>query len=171
MVGIVLHALSLPYCHQNIIKQCYCDHISITQLGCGGEVAYVKRAALGVALCGLLIPLSVVIFSYFSIIIAALKMKGTKRCHKILSTCGPQIFITCLYYVPRCWVYITHTLGFKLNSDARVVITMMYSLIPAIVNPVIYCFKTKDIKEALMQRFKNRKVGTALKIDQKQTIK
>lgn len=43
----------------------------------------------------------------------------------------------------------------------------MYSLIPAAVNPVIYCLKTKDIKEALIQRYKNRKASVAIKVDNK----
>lgn len=171
MMGIVLHALTLPYCNLNIVTQCYCDHISITQLGCGENVAYVKKVALANALVSLLVPLTFIIFSYFSIIIAVLKMSHTERGHTVLSTCVPQIFITCLYYIPRCFVYLAHNLGFSLSTDARIVITMMYSLIPAVVNPVIYCFKTKDIKEVLMQRFKKRKVSIAIKIDYKQNIK
>ncbi|XP_036936065.1 olfactory receptor 52Z1-like [Acanthopagrus latus] len=161
MTGVVLHALTLPYCDKNVILQCYCDHLSITKLGCGENVAYVNIVALGMALLGLLGPLTFIIFSYFSIIIAALKMSSTDRQYKVLSTCAPQIFITCLYYVPRCFVYLANYLGFTFSTDARVVITMMYSLIPAAVNPVIYCFKTKDIKEALIRRFKSRKVSTA----------
>ncbi|XP_038548449.1 olfactory receptor 52B2-like [Micropterus salmoides] len=159
MLGLVLHALTLPYCNQNIITQCYCDHISVTQLGCGENVAYVKSVALVNSLLTLLVPLTFIIFSYVSIIIAVLKMSHTERHHKVLSTFAPQIFITCLYYVPRCFVYLAHYLGYSFSTDARIVITMLYSLIPPVVNPMIYCFKTKDIKEALMQRFKNRKVS------------
>lgn len=158
MTGIVLHALTLPYCNLNVITQCYCDHISITKLGCGKEVAYVKQVSLGNALVSLLVPLTVIILSYVFIIIAVLKMSQRDRQHKILSTCVPQILITCLYYVPRCFVYLAHNLGFSLKTDVRVVITMMYSLIPAAVNPLIYCLKTKDIKEALIKRFKNKRI-------------
>nr|XP_046245042.1 olfactory receptor 1E3-like [Scatophagus argus] len=171
MLGIVLHAVTLPYCDQNIIKQCYCDHISITQLGCGENVVYVKSVALGNALVTLLVPLTFIISSYFSIIIAALKMSHAVGCHKVLSTCAPQILITCLYYVPRCFVYLAHHLGFSLDNDARVVITMTYSLIPAVVNPIIYCFKTKEIKEALIKRLKNRKVSASIKSGHKQNMK
>ncbi|XP_041654357.1 olfactory receptor 52Z1-like [Cheilinus undulatus] len=162
MMGIVLHALTLPYCHKNIISHCYCDHLSITQLGCGDGVAYVKAVALANAMVSLLVPLSFIIFSYFSVIIAVLKMSQTEGRTKALSTCAPQIFITCLYYVPRCFNYIAHNLGFRFSSDARIAITMMYSLIPAVVNPIIYCLKTKDIKEALIHRFKRRKVNIAV---------
>ncbi|XP_026170163.1 olfactory receptor 52Z1-like [Mastacembelus armatus] len=171
MLGLVLHALTLPYCNLNVITQCYCDHISITQLGCGENVTYVKYVALINSLFSLLGPLAVIIFSYFAIIIATLKMSHTQSHHRVMSTCAPQIFITCLYYVPRCFVYIAHNLGFSLDTNARIIITMTYSLIPCIVNPLIYCFKTKNIKDALIQRFKNRKVSIAFQIDHKHNMK
>ncbi|XP_034556397.1 olfactory receptor 52Z1-like [Notolabrus celidotus] len=163
MMGIVLHAYTLPYCDQNIIIQCYCDHISVTQLGCGDEeVAYVKYVAFVNAMISLLVPLTFIIVSYFSVIIVLLKMSQAEGRHKALSTCAPQIFITFLYYVPRCFVYIAHQLGFKFTPDVRIAITMMYSLIPAAVNPIIYCLKTKDIKEALMHRLQNRKIHAGI---------
>ncbi|XP_030008163.1 olfactory receptor 52Z1-like [Sphaeramia orbicularis] len=159
MVGVVSHALTLSYCDKNIIKQCYCDHYTITNLGCNtDEVVFVKWVALYMALIGLLVPLSFIIFSYFSIIIAVLKTSQAESRYKLLATCAPQIFITCLYYVPRCFIYIATNLNFKIEPEARVVITMMYSLIPAAVNPLIYCFKTKDIKEALLQILKKKKL-------------
>ncbi|KAM3616016.1 uncharacterized protein V6R79_010865 [Siganus canaliculatus] len=154
MFAVVFHALTLPYCNLNIIAQCYCDHISITRLGCGDGVAYVKEVALIVALINLLVPLAFVIFSYFSIIVAVLRISQSDRRHKVMSTCAPQLFITCLYYVPRCFNYLSHNLGLTVSSEARVIITMMYSLIPAAVNPLIYCFKTQAVKETLVKRFK-----------------
>ncbi|XP_075891888.1 olfactory receptor 52N5-like [Nelusetta ayraudi] len=159
MMGIVFHALTLRYCNRNTILHCYCDHVSIVSLGCGEEVTYVRIVALGNAMVTLLVPLTVIILSYIFITIAALKMSQTQSRHKILSTCLPQLMVTCLYYVPRCFVYITNNLGLlTLRSDTRVVIAMMYSLIPAVVNPLIYCLKTKDIKETLTRRFKNKRI-------------
>ncbi|XP_069017078.1 olfactory receptor 52B2-like [Embiotoca jacksoni] len=163
MMGIVLHASTLPYCNLNTIMHCYCDHISITRLGCGENVAYVKNVALANAMVTLLVPLTFIIFSYLSVIIAVLRMSVTERRHKVLSTCAPQLFITCLYYVPRCFVYLANNLGLHFSLVAHIIIAMMYSLIPTVVNPIIYCFKTKDIKKALMQRLKNRKINTGIK--------
>lgn len=162
MMGIVQHALTLPYCDLNIIMQCFCDHNSVTKLGCGDGVAYIKQVAFANAMVTLLVPLSFIIISYFSIIMAVVKMSLSENHHKVLSTCAPQIFITCLYYVPRCIVYLTDILGVKVSLDARVIITMMYSFIPATVNPLIYCLKTMEIKTALTQRFKNKKINLAL---------
>lgn len=154
MMGLVLHALTLPYCNLNIIPQCYCDHLSVTQLACGENVAYVKRVALGNSMVTLLVPLSFIGFSYSSIVVAVLKISQNDRRHKVLSTCIPQFTVTCLYYMPRCFVYIAQELGFNLSSEARTVITLMYSLMPAMLDPIIYCLKMKDIKETLMKKFR-----------------
>lgn len=158
MLGVVFHALTLPYCDRNIITQCYCDHVSVTSLGCGDEVRYVKKVALGNALVTLLLPLTVILLSYIFITAAVVKTSQSLSQRKIVSTCLPQLMVTCLYYVPRIFVYITHNLGsMTLRSEVRVVVTMMYSLIPAAVNPLIYCFKTKDIKETFLRRLKKQR--------------
>ncbi|KAM9800862.1 olfactory receptor 52Z1P-like [Neosynchiropus ocellatus] len=153
MVGVVFHALTLPYCNSNVIQQCYCDHISITKLACGPNVAYIKLIALSVALLNLLGPLGFIIVSYISIIFSVLRVPANERRLKVLSTCVPQILITCLFYVPRCFVYLANNLGYRFSVDGQIVITMLYSLLPCVVNPLIYCFKTKDIKQALVRRF------------------
>ncbi|KAF6724877.1 Olfactory receptor 1E1 [Oryzias melastigma] len=167
MMGIVLHASSLSFCDIRV-SQCYCDHASVTKLACGENVAFVQEVAFANAMVTLLFPLSFIIFSYFSIIIAVLKMSNTEGYRKVLSTCAPQILTTCLYYVPRCVVYITDNLKVKVSPDARIIIALLYSLIPAAVNPLIYCLKTADIKAALIKRFKSRKINMALKSNTKQ---
>ncbi|XP_042343287.1 olfactory receptor 52E8-like [Plectropomus leopardus] len=159
MMGIALHALTLPYCDSNIIVQCYCDHISITNMACGGDVKYVKTVAVTFAMFSLLLPISFILFSYISIFVVVLRMQNKEGRYKTLSTCTPQLFISCLYYLPRCFVYLAHNTGFTFSPDIRILLVLLYSLIPCAVNPIIYCFKTKDIKDILMKRLKNVKVG------------
>lgn len=166
MSGVLAHALTLSYCSSNIIMQCYCDHLSITNLGCGlDEVRFVKTVAVGNAMFSLLLPLTFIVFSYISIILVAmLKLtRTTEGRYKTLSTCTPQIFITCLYYLPRCFVYISNYLGYSFGVDFRISLVLLYSLLPAAVNPVIYCFKTKDIKTNMIKRFKKMSICGNLK--------
>ncbi|XP_038132082.1 olfactory receptor 52N5-like [Cyprinodon tularosa] len=152
MFGVVLDALSLPFCNSNIIVHCYCDHISIFKLGC--ENAHISAAlGLGLAMFSLLVPLGFIIFSYFIIIVSVLRISSSEGRIKALSTCTPQVIITCLFYFPRCFVYLANFVGYTFSASAHVVIVMLYSHLPAAVNPIIYCFKTKDIKESLKIRF------------------
>ncbi|XP_053176162.1 olfactory receptor 52E8-like [Scomber japonicus] len=153
MVGIVFDAFTLPFCNSNIIVQCYCDHIAITALGCE-NVLKVQIVAFGLAMLSLLLPLGFIIFSYFVIIIAVIRMSSSEGRIRTLSTCAPQLLITCLYYMPRCFVYLANNVGFTFSIPVRIVVVMLYSLLPAAVNPIIYCFKTKDIKENLKKKLK-----------------
>ncbi|XP_044058414.1 olfactory receptor 52E8-like [Siniperca chuatsi] len=159
MMAVVIHALTLPYCNSNIIVQCYCDHISITSLACGGNVKYVQTVAVGLAMFSLLLPLSFIIFSYISIFVVVLRIPNMQGRYKVLSTCTPQLFISCLYYLPRCFVYLANAIGFSFSLDIRILLILLYSLLPCAVNPIIYCFKTKEIKDILMKRMKNAQVG------------
>ncbi|XP_019943748.1 olfactory receptor 52E8-like [Paralichthys olivaceus] len=157
MVGVLFNALTLPYCNSNIIIQCYCDYIAITALGCE-NVREVQVIAFGFAMFSLLVPLGFIVFSYFVIIVAVGRISSSEGRVRTLSTCMPQLLITFLYYMPRCFVYLANNVGFTFSVPVRIVVVMLYSLLPAAVNPMIYCFKTKDIKENLKKKLFNRKI-------------
>ncbi|XP_026170150.1 olfactory receptor 2AT4-like [Mastacembelus armatus] len=164
MVAVVFHALTLPFCKLNVIAQCYCDHISITSQACGEDVKIVAVTSLCIAMFCLLVPLAFILFSYISIIVVIMKMSNAAGRKKTLSTCTPQIFITCLFYLPRCFVYVANTFGFSFSLDVRILLILLYSLFPAAVNPIIYCFKTQDIKQMLMKRLKKAQIGIEIKL-------
>ncbi|KAM9734159.1 olfactory receptor 52E8-like [Menidia menidia] len=162
MFGVVFDALALPFCNSNIIVQCYCDHLSIINLGCE-NVRGSTLLGIGLAMFSLLVPLSFIILSYFIIIIAVLKISSSEGRIRTMSTCTPQLLITGLFYLPRCFVYLANFVGFTFSSPIRIVVIMIYSLLPAAVNPIIYCFKTKDIKENLKRKLFSSKIKSILK--------
>ncbi|XP_033969186.1 olfactory receptor 2AT4-like [Trematomus bernacchii] len=164
MVTVVLQALTLPYCKSNVITQCFCDHISITSQACGREVTIVQVTTLCLAMFCLLLPLAFILFSYISIIVVILKMSNAAGRKRTLSTCSPQIFITCLFYLPRCFVYVANTVGFSFSLDVRILLVLLYSLLPAAVNPMIYCFKTQDIKQTLIKKLNKTRIGIDIKV-------
>uniref|UniRef100_A0A3P8VEM3 Olfactory receptor n=1 Tax=Cynoglossus semilaevis TaxID=244447 RepID=A0A3P8VEM3_CYNSE len=158
LITIILQALPLDYCKSNVIAQCYCDHISITSQACGENVKSVQITTLCMAMFCLLLPLAFILFSYVSILVVILKMSNSAGRRKTMSTCTPQIFITCLFYLPRCFVYVANTVGFSFSLGVRIFLILLYSLLPAAVNPIIYCFKTQDIKQALMKRVRTTRI-------------
>lgn len=155
LVTILIQALPLPFCNSNVIVQCFCDHISITSQACGEGVQSVRVTTLCMALFCLLLPLTFIVFSYASIITVIAKMSTAAGRRKTLSTCTPQLFVTCLFYLPRCFVYVANTVGFYFSVDVRILLILLYSLVPPAVNPLIYCFKTQDIKQTLMKKLRN----------------
>ncbi|XP_030634026.1 olfactory receptor 4Q2-like [Chanos chanos] len=163
MTGTVLQTISAPYCGPNIITRCYCDHSSITSLTCGNVYEVFLPGFIN-AMFILLCPLSFIIFSYISIIVSVMKISSREGRYKTFSTCTPQLLITCLYYIPRFFVYMTSSIGFDLSIDVRVSLIMLYSLFPALINPMIYCLRTKEIKDVLTKRLKNRPVRLDIKV-------
>lgn len=164
MVTIILQALTLPFCKSNVIAQCYCDHISITSQACGEDVRLVQVTTLCFAMFCLLLPLAFILFSYVTIIMVIMKMSSSAGRRKTLSTCTPQIFITCLFYLPRCFVYIANTVGFYFSLDVRILLILLYSLFPPALNPIIYCFKTQEIKQTLIKKLKTTRIGIEVKL-------
>nr|XP_054598435.1 olfactory receptor 2AT4-like [Nothobranchius furzeri] len=163
MLTTIFQALDLLYCKSNVIAQCYCDHISIMSQACGNDVKNAQVVGLCIAMFCLLLPLAFIIFSYASIIVVILKISTSAGRRRTLSTCTPQIFITGLFYLPRCFVYVASTVGFSFSLDTRIVLILLYSLLPAAVNPTIYCFKTQDIKQTLVKKFTTTKIGLKVK--------
>ncbi|XP_067307787.1 odorant receptor 103-1 [Pseudorasbora parva] len=150
---MAIRAYPLPYCAENTIIHCYCDHISITSLACTNRALY-SFPAFAFAMVVLLGPLAFIVFSYCAIIVAVLRISSAQGRLKTFSTCSPQLIIIALYFLPRCFIYLSSNIGINFSTDLRLVIIMMYSLFPPMVNPLIYCLRTKDVMESLLKRLK-----------------
>uniref|UniRef100_A0A3B4BVV6 Olfactory receptor n=1 Tax=Pygocentrus nattereri TaxID=42514 RepID=A0A3B4BVV6_PYGNA len=144
-VLILVQTAAVPYCDSNVITQCFCDQISISKLACG-DLRSLILFCFSMAMFVLLGPLSFIIFSYIAIIITVLKMSNVQARYKTFSTCSPQLLIICLYYLPRCAVYANDIKG-QMSVSTRIMLIMWYSLLPPLVNPIIFCFRTKEIRE------------------------
>ncbi|XP_056613352.1 olfactory receptor 2A14-like [Triplophysa dalaica] len=159
----VIRAYPLPYCAGNTIVQCYCDHFSITSLSCTDKTLYTIPAFASVLIM-LLGSLAIIIFSYSAIILAVLRISSTQGRLKTFSTCSPQLIIIALFFLPRCLNYLFNNIGLKISNDIRVVIIMLYSLLPPMINPIIYCLRTEEVKKILRGLLQKRQIGVPLKM-------
>ncbi|XP_050958722.1 olfactory receptor 52E8-like [Labeo rohita] len=154
---LVFHAFDEPYCNSNIINQNYCERNAVIKLSCR-DIKQKRLFGFGYAMFIILGPLIFIIFSFIAIFTSVFKISDIQARYKTLSTCTPQLFIIFLYYVPRCVVY-TFDLTASFTPDLRIMLTMWYNLLPPVVNPMIYCFRTKEIKDALRRKMRQRKVS------------
>ncbi|XP_041948118.1 olfactory receptor 2AT4-like [Alosa sapidissima] len=149
---------ALPYCGPNLIYQCYCDHNSVVRLSCA-DYSFPNLVAFTLAMVVLLIPLVFIVYSYIHIIYSVVKIASSQGQWKTFSTCATQMCIISLYYLPRCTVYIFNITGLYMNLDLRIALILFYSLFPPLVNPFIYCFRTKEIKQTLARWFSVMSLG------------
>uniref|UniRef100_A0A3B3Z8I2 G-protein coupled receptors family 1 profile domain-containing protein n=1 Tax=Periophthalmus magnuspinnatus TaxID=409849 RepID=A0A3B3Z8I2_9GOBI len=148
MITVVMQTVFLPFCKSNVIAQCYCDRMSIISKTCAENILSLNMTALSLAMFCILLPQAFILFSYTSVIVVILKMTHAKGRRKTFSTCTSQILFTC-FYLPRCILYLSNFKDFSFSLDFRI---LLITLLPAAVNPVIYCFKTQDIKKSLFMK-------------------
>ncbi|XP_076833407.1 olfactory receptor 2AT4-like [Brachyhypopomus gauderio] len=152
LTAIVIQTIGEDYCNSNVIAQCFCDQNSIVKLACS-NFKHSKLLTFCIAMTVLLGPLAFIIFSYIAIIVTVLKISNVYAMYKAFSTCSLQLLTICIYYVPRCAAYITDQ-RVQMDISTRIMICMWYSLLPPLVNPVIFCFQTKQIRDIVMVKLR-----------------
>ncbi|XP_071219337.1 olfactory receptor 1E16-like [Salvelinus alpinus] len=144
-----IQSSQMPFCGPNRIIHCYCDTSSLNQLSCA-DISSQSRVSFSLAMFVLLLPFSFIIFSYVNIIVTVMRMANTQGRLKTFSTCVTQGCIISIYYIPRFVVYATPYIpNMTMTPDLRIGLTILYSLLPPLLNPFIYCLRTKEIKASL----------------------
>ncbi|KAM6449013.1 olfactory receptor 14I1-like [Liasis olivaceus] len=136
---------SMPFC-SNIINQFFCELPQLIKLYCPDSYisetwVLVFGSCLGVG-C-----LSFIISTYVRIFSTGLRMSSVERREKAFSTCIPHLVVVSLFVgnsLLAHFAYLMPTFPPKLEES----FTVLYTLVPSLMNPVIYSMRNKDVKAA-----------------------
>ncbi|XP_069828873.1 olfactory receptor 2AT4-like [Dendropsophus ebraccatus] len=148
LIGICMNLTLVFSCGRTKINSCFCTSSSVYNLACG-DVTFPRRVGFGTAMVALLLPLSFIIFSYIAIIRIVNSSTHLANGQKALYTCTTHLFVIALYYIPRLFVYITNQTQLILNADVNVLILCLYTFLPHVANPIIYCLRNKEIRHIM----------------------
>ncbi|XP_070584598.1 olfactory receptor 14A16-like [Erythrolamprus reginae] len=158
MVGFLNSAMnagtlfSLPFC-STVIHQFFCEVPHLMEISCFDpkfrEIWVVLLSTLLAIVCFMLI-----IMSYVKIFKTVLSMSSVASRQKAFSTCIPHLLVVCLLCGTGILSHFISNSGSSYNWDE--VLAVIYSVIPPMMNPIIYSMKNKDIKAALWKLFKQR---------------
>ncbi|XP_055964331.1 olfactory receptor 12-like [Sorex fumeus] len=137
---------SLPFCGSNRINHFFCDVTALLQLACA-DTALNEMILFGI--CGLIIlgTTAVIIVSYGYIIVTILRMRAGSGRLKVFSTCGSHLTAVSLFYGTLFVIYAQP--GAMESMEQSKVISVFYTLVIPMLNPLIYSLRNKDVKEAL----------------------
>ncbi|XP_006992766.3 olfactory receptor 7G2-like [Peromyscus maniculatus bairdii] len=140
---IVLH---LSFCTELVIPHFFCELTQITKLACSNTLIdniliYISCSVFGG------VPLSGIILSYSQIASTVLRMSSSEGRYKAFSTCGSHLSVVSLFYGTGFGVYISSTV--TESSRKTAVASVLYSVVPQMMNPFIYSLRNRDMKEAL----------------------
>ncbi|XP_051820680.1 olfactory receptor 1044-like [Antechinus flavipes] len=148
----VILTFRLSYCGSNVINHFYCDDMPLMKLSCSDTSfkqmwIFICAGILGAA------ALFIVFVSYVFIVSAILKMKSAEGRRKAFFTCGSHMVAVTLFYGTLIFMYLQPSSKHSLDTDKMV--SVFYSVIIPMLNPLIYSLRNKEVKDALKKALSN----------------
>ncbi|XP_063302419.1 olfactory receptor 5AP2-like [Pelobates fuscus] len=141
-------AFRVPLFCSSHVNHFYCDLIPILTLSCQdtflNEVflfTFAGSIEVGSLLC--------ILVSYTCILLALFKIHSTAGGHKTFSTCASHLTVVALFYGPVLYMYLRPTTSYSMDGDW--VVSVFYTVVVPMLNPIIYSLRNKDVKEALQK--------------------
>uniref|UniRef100_A0A8C6KKW5 Olfactory receptor n=1 Tax=Nothobranchius furzeri TaxID=105023 RepID=A0A8C6KKW5_NOTFU len=154
MATLVGLAGSQWFCGSNIIEHCYCDHMALVSLACDSTEKSCA-AGLAVIVCFVGADIPIIFFSYMKILSVALQMTAASEDRlKAFHTCSTHLMVIMCFYLVGSITFLSHNLNLRISKDANTIMGIMYILIPATVNPIIYGVRTKEIRHGFLRLFR-----------------
>ncbi|XP_066840588.1 olfactory receptor 14C36-like [Anser cygnoides] len=137
---------SLPLCQGNAVDQFFCEIPQILKLSCTDsylrEAGFLMFSAFLGFGC-----LSFIVVSYVQIFMAVLRMPSEQGRHKAFSTCLPHLAVVSLFVNTGVFAYLKPPSISSPSMD--LVVSVLYSVVPPAVNPLIYCMKNQELRDAV----------------------
>ncbi|XP_074874827.1 olfactory receptor 14A16-like [Buteo buteo] len=145
----VLHTantFSLPLCQGNAVDQFFCEIPQILKLSCSG--AYLREVGLiAVGVCLAFGCFVFIVLSYGQIFRAVLRIPSEQGRHKAFSTCLPHLAVVSLFISTAIFVYLKPP---SISSPyLDLVLAVLYSVVPPVVNPLIYSMRNQDLRDGI----------------------
>ncbi|XP_053120397.1 olfactory receptor 14A16-like [Hemicordylus capensis] len=152
LLNAALHTgtiFSMPFC-ANIINQFFCEVPQLVKLSCSDSylsefwaLLFSVSLGLGCFVC--------IVMSYVQIFTAVLKMPSMENRQKAFSTCIPHLIVVSLLVSTGVFSYLMPTSSSSYNLNE--VLAVLYSVVPPMMNPIIYSMKNKHVKTAIWKMF------------------
>ncbi|XP_034378316.1 olfactory receptor 9I1-like [Arvicanthis niloticus] len=136
---------SLSFCKNNQINFFFCDLPPLLKLACSDT----RNVEIIIVFFGNFVILAnalVIVISYLLIIKAVMRMKSSGRRAKTFSTCVSHLTAVALLFGTLIFMYIRS--GSKKSLEKDKVVSVFYTVVIPMLNPVIYSLRNKDVKAA-----------------------
>ncbi|XP_060100484.1 olfactory receptor 5V1-like [Heteronotia binoei] len=139
-------ATNLSFCGANQIDHIFCDVPPLLKIACSDT--YVNEMVLHTATIFVgLSPFLLVVISYVYILSAILRIRSNTGRRKAFSTCTSHVVVVIIYFGMANLNYNRPSAGYSLEIDT--LISTLYCIITPMLNPLIYSFRNKEVKNAL----------------------
>ncbi|XP_069083457.1 olfactory receptor 8U3-like [Pleurodeles waltl] len=136
----------LSFCGPSVIRHFFCDFLALLRLSCtdtwSNEMLLFASSAL-FTMCAI----SIILFSYSSIVCAVFKIQSITGRSKVISTCGSHFLCVVIFYGTLLYMYLRPNSSHSQEKDF--VSSVFYAVVIPMLNPLIYSLRNKSMKNAL----------------------
>ncbi|OCT91028.1 olfactory receptor 1468 [Xenopus laevis] len=137
---------TLQFCHQNIINHFFCDFFPLLELSCS-DTFLVQLEAIIVTIPVVICPFILIIVSYMCIAHAILKIVSNTGRQKAFSTCSSHLAVVSIFYGTLIAIYVAPSRN--QSQTMSKVLSLLYTILIPVLNPLIYSLRNKDMNDAL----------------------
>ncbi|XP_030600081.1 olfactory receptor 2AT4-like [Archocentrus centrarchus] len=155
VVSMLAAVVPLPHCSSRL-KYTFCDFAALIRSTCADPDKYFNQGAI-IAFTVLVSTFIFICLSYCGILFFV-KLSSKKEKKKMGSTLVSHLICVICFYCPIFVTGILTRFGVVLTLEERHGLLIGTILGPSLVNPFVYCLRTKEIKSKIFKIFK--KFGT-----------
>ncbi|XP_049641737.1 olfactory receptor-like protein OLF3 [Suncus etruscus] len=137
----------LPLCH-NVINHFTCETLAVLRLAC----VDISFNMVLVAISGFLVimlPCSLVLFSYGRIVAAILRIRSTEGRRKAFGTCASHLTVVCMCFGATIFTYLGPRSAS--SEEEEKIISLFYAVVAPMLNPLIYSLRNKEVMSAFQK--------------------
>ncbi|GAB5571099.1 putative olfactory receptor 2B8 [Prionailurus iriomotensis] len=140
----------VPLCGRNKIDHFFCEIPPLLKLACV-DTTENENEIFSVSVIILLIPVALITFSYGRIVKTVLRIKSASGQRKAFGTCGSHLTVVSLFYGTGIYIYLQPSSNY--SQDQGKFISLFYTIVTPMVNPVIYTLRNRDMIGAMKKVF------------------
>ncbi|XP_036033079.1 olfactory receptor 508 [Onychomys torridus] len=144
--------LNLSFCGPNKVNHFFCDYSPLLKLSCIHDFSSEVIPAISSGSI-IVVTVFIIALSYIYILVSILKMHSPEGRHKAFSTCTSHLTAVSLFYGTITFIYVMPKSIY--STDQNKVVSVFYTVVIPMLNPIIYSLRNKDVKEAIKKLMAN----------------
>ncbi|XP_030418492.1 olfactory receptor 1019-like [Gopherus evgoodei] len=136
------------------INHFFCDMPPLVKLSCS-DTRIIDIVHFTCVMMLVSTTILIILISYIYIVVTILRINSAKDQRKVFSTCASHLTAVTIFYGTGSFMYLRPSSKSSMDQDK--IISVFYTLVIPMLNPLIYSLRNKEVKEAF-RRIRERKV-------------